>query len=213
MFLSVLLISALLLLFLLLLMPVDLEGRMVWDERPETRIRIGWFFGLVHKDLGGEEEEKEREPPEDDEKKNEKNKNKKRIDGREVLQILRIEGMPGRLEELVTGLVGALQIGFFRVHLRVGLVDPADTGRLLGLLWSMIAPLEAFFPMDVKIEPTFYEEVFGAEMAGAVRVWPFKAAPPVVRFLLSRPAWKAGWAVVDMRRDVSRKCSLMLTFT
>ena len=203
MFLSILLVSALLLLFLLLLTPVDLEGRMVWDERPETRIRIGWLFGLVHKDLGGEEEEGEREPPEDDEKKKtNKNKNKKRIDGREVLQIIRIEGMPGRLEELVTGLIGALRIRFFRVHLRVGLADPADTGRLLGLLWSMIAPLEAFFPMDAKIEPNFYEEVFGAEMAGVVRVWPIRAAPPVVRFLLSRPAWKAGWVVVDMRRDV-----------
>ncbi len=203
MFLSILLVSALLLLFLLLLAPVDLEGRMVWDNRPETRIRIGWLFGLVHKDLGGEEEEGEREPPEDDEKKKtNKNKNKKRIDGREVLQIIRIEGMPGRLEELVTGLIGALRIRFFRVHLRVGLADPADTGRLLGLLWSMIAPLEAFFPMDAKIEPNFYEEVFGAEMAGVVRVWPIRAAPPVVRFLLSRPAWKAGWVVVDMRRDV-----------
>ncbi len=203
MFHSILLVSALLLLFLLLLAPVDLEGRMVWDNRSETRIRIGWLFGLVHKDLGGEEEEGEREPPEDDEKKKtNKNKNKKRIDGREVLQIIRIEGMPGRLEELVTGLIGALRIRFFRVHLRVGLADPADTGRLLGLLWSMIAPLEAFFPMDAKIEPNFYEEVFGAEMAGVVRVWPIRAAPPVVRFLLSRPAWKAGWVVVDMRRDV-----------
>ncbi len=205
MFLSTLLVSALLLFFFLLLTPVDLEGRMVWNDRPETRIRIGWLFGLVHKDLGGEEEEKEREPPEDDEK---KKKNKKRIDGREVLQIIRIEGMPGRLEELATGLISALRIRFFRVHLRVGLADPADTGRLLGLLWSMIAPLEAFFPMDAKIEPNFYEEVFGAEMAGVVRVWPIRVAPPVVRFLLSRPAWKAGWAVVDMIRDVSRKSSL-----
>jgi len=203
MFLSIFLVLALLLLFLLLLTPVDLEGRMVWDERPETRIRIGWLFGLVYKDLGGEEEEKESEPSEDDEK-----KKKKKIDGREVLQIIRIEGMPGRLEELVTGLIGALRIRFFRVHLRVGLADPADTGRLLGLLWSMIASLEAFFPMDAKIEPNFYEEVFGAEMAGVVRVWPFRAAPPVVRFLLTRPAWKAGWAVVDMIRDVSRKSSL-----
>jgi hypothetical protein len=179
---------------------------MVWDERPETRIRIGWLFGLVHKDLGGEKEEKEREPPEDDEQKNKKKK--KKIDGREVLRILKIEGMSGSLEELVTGLIGALRIRFFRVHLRVGLADPADMGRLLGLLWSMIAQLEAFFPTDAKIEPTFYEEVFGAEMAGAVRVWPFRVAPPVVRFLLSRPAWKAGWVVVDMIRDVSRKSSL-----
>ncbi|MEA2045764.1 MAG: DUF2953 domain-containing protein [Euryarchaeota archaeon] len=204
MFLSILLVSALLLLFLLLLTPVDLEGRMVWDERPETRIRIGWLFGLVHKNIGGEGEEKERVPPEDNEKKNKK----KRIDGREVLQIIRIEGMPGRLEEMATGLIGALRIRFFRVHIRVGLADPADTGRLLGLLWSMIAPLEAFFPMDAKIEPNFYEEVFGAEMAGVVRVWPIRAAPPVVRFLLSRPAWKAGWVVVDMMRDVSRKSTI-----
>jgi len=101
--------------------------------------------------------------------------------------------MPGRLEELVTGLIGAFRIEFFRVHLRVGLADPADTGRLLGLLWSMIAPLEALSPMDAKIEPNFYEEIFGAEMAGAMRVWPIRVAPPVVRFLLSRPAWKAVW--------------------
>ena len=41
------------LLVLLLSVPIDLSFSLERDERFRSRGRIGWFFGLVGKDLGG----------------------------------------------------------------------------------------------------------------------------------------------------------------
>ncbi|HPE63598.1 MAG TPA: hypothetical protein PLQ49_05780, partial [Methanothrix sp.] len=65
---AALILQLLLLLFvlmaLLLLVPIDLEGRVSWGgDRPETRMRIGWLFGRLYKDVYscGEREPSERE--------------------------------------------------------------------------------------------------------------------------------------------------------
>ena len=47
------------LLVLLLSVPIDLSFSLEGDESFRSRVRIGWLFGLVGKDLGGGEKGKE----------------------------------------------------------------------------------------------------------------------------------------------------------
>jgi len=196
---------------LLLLVPIDLEGRVArGSDRPETRMRIGWLFGRLHKDvsIGGErgpsekgaehasekvEEEDEEEEHEEEEEEEEGEAGRGRGSFRIALEVLRTEGFLGNLSRLLGGLLGALQVRNLSIDIRIGLPDPAETGEAVGILSAALAPLEALAPVRARILPSFAEEEIAGSVEGGLRIWPIKALPPIARFLLSSPAWRAGW--------------------
>lgn len=195
------------LLALLLLVPIDLEGRVSrgWD-RPETRMKIGWLFGHLHKDVSGSADA-ERGPSEKGEeqapKKDEKKEKKAKVgpgSSKIALEVLRTEGFLGNLAHLLRGLFRAFKVQFFRIDLVVGLSDPADTGEAVGHLWAVLIPLEALTPLRARIEPTFSEEELAGSAEGKLRIWPYKTIPPLIVFLLSPPALRAGWKAIRAKR-------------
>jgi hypothetical protein len=194
------------LLDLLLLVPIDLEGRVSrGGDRPETRMKIGWLFGHLHKDVSGGAVE--REPSEKGEKqapkKDEKKEKKAKVgpgSSRIALEVLRTEGFLGNLAHLLRGLFGAIRVRSLEIDIRLGLPDPADTGEAVGLLWAILIPLEAVTPVRAKIEPTFSEEMLEGSAEGKLRIWPYKTVPPLIVFLLSPPTLRAGWKAIKAKR-------------
>jgi len=193
--------------FLLLLVPIDLEGRVVLGERPN--IRIGWLFGLIRKDLFDEitaEEETSEESEGAQERVAQKlpDETLESKDGcwncRDILSIIRTKGLIGNLKRLLKGLARALWVQHLCAHLQMGFEDPADTGQAAGYLWSAIGYLESLYPLDVKIEPSFYEVVLEGEGEGTLRIWPLLVVLPLLRFILSGPTLKATWKVIKIRR-------------
>ncbi|HPJ30299.1 MAG TPA: DUF2953 domain-containing protein [Methanothrix sp.] len=236
---AVLILQLLLLLFvllaLLLLAPIDLEGRVSWGEgAPQARMRIGWLFGRLHKDVisraerepsaRGEEEaapgkEAGREEGKEEEREEEKRKGEKDWEGgkeeeedkgaeggsglgssRIALDILRTEGFLGNLIHLLRGLFGVIQVHSLRVDLIVGLSDPADTGEAVGLLSAVLTPLESLTPLRARITPSFAEERLEGSAEGRLRIVPIKIFPPIIRFVLSPPTWRAGWRAIRAKR-------------
>lgn len=191
---------------LLLLVPIDLEGRVAMGRgAPETRMRIGWLFGRLHKDvsIGGErqpskkggEHASEKVEEEDEEEEHEEEGEARRGRGsfRIALEVLRTEGFLGNLSRLLRGLLGTLQLRSLSIDMRIGLPDPADTGEAVGLLSAALAPLEGFSPVRARIVPNFAGDEIAGSVDGGLRIWPIKAVPPIARFLLSSPPWRAGW--------------------
>ena len=196
--------------FLLLLVPIDIEGRVILGKRP--KVRVAWLFGLIRKDLfeetragkklfAQEREELQKEqaqklPAETPEK--EPESKGQGWSSRDILSIIRTKGLIGNLKRLLMGLARALRVRHIKARLRMGFEDPADTGLAAGYLWSMIGYLESHYPLDMKIEPSFYEEALEGEGEGALRIWPALIVLPLLQFLLSRPTLKATWDAIKI---------------
>ena len=196
----------------LLLVPIDIEGSVTLGDRP--KVRIQWLFGLIGKDLfeetgaGKEPSSEEREElgrreaqkqPAGTPKKERESKGQG-WSSREILSIIRTRGLIGNLKRFLKGLAGAIRVKRFRARLRMGLEDPADTGMAAGYLWSMIGCLESLHPLDVRIEPSFHEEVLEGEVEGALRIWPALGVLPLLRFSLSRPMLRAARQAIRIMR-------------
>ncbi len=194
------------LLALLLLVPIDLEGRVSRGrDQPETRMKIGWLFGHLHKDVsGGAVEREPSEKGEEQAPKKDEKKEKKAKGGpgssRIALEVLRTEGFLGNLAHLLRGLFGAIRVQSLKIDIKLGLSDPADTGEAVGLLWAVLIPLEALAPLRARIEPTFSEEMLEGSAEGKLRIVPIKIIPPLIVFLLSPPALRAGWKAIRAKR-------------
>jgi hypothetical protein len=203
----------LLILLCLLLVPIDLEGRVTrGGERPGTEMRVGWLFGRLHKDvfIGGE-----RKPPERrDDQSSEKGEYEEEVVEEEgngeagrgrgsislALEVLRTEGFFGNLARLLRGLLKVLRIRTLTIDMMIGLSDPAETGEAVGLLAAALVPLEALAPVRARIVPNFAEEVVAGSAEGTIRIVPIRIVPPLARFLISPPTWRAGWRAASAWR-------------
>lgn len=199
------------LLALLLLAPIDLEGRVArGGSDPQTRMRIGWLFGHLHKDvfsaaaerkpsMGGEEKKNGEEGAGRDE--GEEKKPKGGLSSSSAaLELLRTEGFLRNLMRLLKGLFGTVRVQFLKIEIKLGLEDPADTAEAVGLLWAVLIPLESLSPIRSRIVPSFSEEVLEGSFEGRLRIVPIKIIPPLARFLLSPPTWRAGFRAIRARR-------------
>jgi len=186
-FLTALTVVLFIILFSLFFIPVDLKLHLSLGESPRFRMRFGWLFGLIWKEV----------------RNGEKRPKKARVEefrgGRTILGILRTEGFIKNLLVLLKEIITSLKIAGLRTRLRVGLADPADTGLLLALIWPSFLYLKSRFPIEERIEPSFDEEVLEGYMEGVIRLWPFKLIVPFLRFALSLPTLRAIKTLMVMR--------------
>jgi len=198
--------SVLLLIFLFLLVPIEMELKFSKVERSLLTVRVGWLFGHVWKDINGENITSSEKPFDSNElmvdgKGDQKRSDDTKIRIQEILQILKIVGFFQNLERLVRELTYAVQFKFFKTDLKVGFADPADTGQFFGFIWPSIILLEELHPLEARIEPSFQKEIFEGWAAGSLRIWPFKAIYPLFKFIFSKPTIKATWNLLEFRRE------------
>jgi len=159
---------------------VDVYGR------PEFRMRLAWFFGLVSKEITKNEKKPEYKKEED----NGKGKPGKRGPGaKTILKILRARGLLGQIKLLLKGILSAPRTKDLAADLKVGLGDPADTGLLFVFIGPATSFLGSYFPDRIKVRPSFADEaVLEGSLHGTLRLRPVQLIPPLLRFVLSLPA-------------------------
>jgi hypothetical protein len=90
----------------------------------------------------------------------------------------------------VQDLVAAAHLAL-RLDLRLGLGDPADTGRL----WAVVGPLAVMAQdlrsVQLRIEPEFMEPVLEFEAEGRMRFMPLRLVALAIAFALSPAAIRA----------------------
>ena len=184
------------LLVLLLSVPIDLSFSLEGDESFRSRVRIGWLFGLVGKDLGGGEKGKE---PKQEKKPRKQGRRSKRSP-RPFLAAVRTGGFPRHSLRFARRMLRAIRVRELNLGLQVGLGDPAETGRLLGLMSPVAACVDAVPRFHMSVEPDFNEETFWGYCNGSVRIYPIRMVPPIVLFALSLTSFRGFKAMLGARR-------------
>ena len=157
-----------------LFIPVDMMLDLDTAGDGGAKMRMGWLFGLVWKDI----RRRKRKKPE-------KLKKRKR-NIRPLLSILRTRDLPAKALTLARQMLGCIKVRQLDADLRVGLDDPADTAILWSVLWPAVIPLSSSGPVIFRIEPAFDEAAFDVSVRGRMRLIPIQTVGPVIRFIFSR---------------------------
>ncbi len=82
--------------------------------------------------------------------------------------------------------------------MRLGLGDPADTGRLWAFLGPLNAAAQNLRNAEVRIEPEFVDPTFEFEINGRVRLVPLQFLALATAFALSPPSIRA-WRTLRIK--------------
>ena len=178
---------------LLLAVPLGMAFDFRGVEGLAGQVRVGWLFGLVRFRVDVPRRAKAR-PSKRAERKVEKARSKPKAPGRprDVFAVIRQAAFRARLHRFAQDLVRAAHAHDLYLHLRLGLGDPADTGRL----WALLGPLNALVQnlpnAQVRIEPEFVDPVLEFETRGRLLVIPLQIMALSIAFALS-PASIRAW--------------------
>lgn len=177
----------------LLAVPVGVAFRLEGLEPFAGGITIRWLFGLVRIRVPVPGARKPpRKPSAERKARRRRARPKARSRGARVLAALGRADFRERVHRLALDLVRVAHPSRLRLRMRLGLGDPADTGRL----WAVVGPLSAasqgWRGADVSIEPEFVEPVLEFRTRGELLVVPLQVLALAVSFALS-PASIRAW--------------------
>ena len=115
-----------------------------------------------------------------------------------VVAALRQAAFRQRVSRLVKDLVRAAHLRGLRLRIRLGLGDPADTGRLWAFFGPLTAVMQNLLDADLQIEPDFMDPVFEFEAEGRMLLIPLQILILVLGFALS-PASLRVWRTLKGR--------------
>lgn len=189
-------VAVLLGLLALLAVPFDLAFRFRGVEAFEGRIAIRWLFGLLRFEFLIPWSAKGRTRKRPAKATRAHTRATGRTDGRaKALGLLRREDFRRRTFRLLRDLARAAHLHHLGIWMRLGLGDPADTGRL----WAIVGPLNAMAQSlrnaEVWIEPQFIEPALEFDARGRVELVPLQLLALLIGFALS-PASLRAWRAV-----------------
>jgi hypothetical protein len=176
-------------LLFLLAIPVELAFSVQRREgKQRVRGTFGWLFGLVRLPLGKPKAQVKSRPAARPKATRSK---PRRGGGRRVWVMLRSKGFGWRVLRLVRDLLRRIHIFELSVKIRLGLDDPADTGRL----WAFVGPIAAMLALPpvarIVIEPEFSTETLEVDGKGHIRIIPIQLLCVALFFLLSPATLRA----------------------
>jgi len=191
----VLLVIAILptLLLVLLCVPITVAFRVGSTKEIRGHVIFRWLFGLTrfqlslpvgakagqhHKRTSGE--------------KTVKRKSKPGGKVRSALTLLKQGPFRQRAIRFIRSLLGAIHGRDLYLRMRIGLGDPADTGRLWGFLGPVAGIAANFHSAEVRIEPEFADPVLEIESHGEFRLIPLQCIGLAAAFVMS-PASLHAW--------------------
>jgi len=178
-----------LVLIVLLAVPVTVVYRLNWERRLQGEASLQWLFGLVRlrlptsragKPATGKKRLKDKTEP----------KPKAARNKRDLLAALRQKAFRQRMLRFTRQLWHAFRKRDLQLRIRVGLGDPADTGRLWALFGPVSGLLTNIEDASVELEPDFVDAVFELDSRGSVSVIPLQLLYLMLGLLLSPPFWR-----------------------
>jgi len=178
----------------LLAIPVDFEFDVERREAFHGRIAVAWMFGLVRIPIRAG-----RGKPKTVKRK--QKRRKRRLPGvRRFLRVIRRSSFRRRVLRLVIDLVRALHVRDARLHVWIGLDDPADTGMLCAWVVPVLAILRQHTEADLLLFPDFEEFCFEASGHGEIRISPLAMIWVLALFVISPSTLHAGWTMLSQSR-------------
>lgn len=173
----------------LLAVPVELRGRAAGEASWSWTVQIRWLFGLVRIERSSREVRAARV--------RKAAAAKKPSETRRPPQVpawIRDRAVWRRAVKLLRSSLRGVRVRLLDANLTLGLPDPADTGRLFGVLLPAMLLVRPRVP-DVAIAPDFERAGLAGTAAGDVRVVPLRMLAPAVAFgaWLGLHLWRERW--------------------
>lgn len=185
--------ALLVLLGLMLAIPLQLAFSVQGIEGFHARIRMRWLFGALKFDTRMPRLAQRRASPARSRVAAHVRpaKDRRRHSHDRWLAALRQAPFRRRLLRLLADLYRAAHLSPLRLQARLGLGDPADTGRL----WALIGPLGAWAQgqsgAQIRIEPEFVDAVIEFDADGCLRLIPIQLLGLVLAFAVSPESIRA----------------------
>ena len=185
----------LLLVVILLTLPVSLTYQLSFKETLSARIRLNWAFGLVRADVSPDLEKPGSHKPESARKKAAR---QSRSQGRKTnfMAAIREPSFRRRVYRFVSDVWQAIHKQNVRLLVRLGLGDPADTGRLWAILGPLSGVLTRLRDIRIAIEPDFLDSTLEVDSSGTIRMIPLRIVVIVLGLFFSPPVWRG---ILSMR--------------
>ena len=174
---------------LLLAMPLTLTYQCSWKRTLSADLRLNWAFGLVRADVSPDLTKPESdEPKAADRKAGRRSKSQGR--NTKFMTAIRQTPFRRRMFRFVSDVWRAIKKKDVRLLVRLGLGDPADTGRL----WAALGPLSGMASrlrdIRIAIEPDFLDSTLEVDSSGTVRMIPLQLAIIALGLLFSPAIWR-----------------------
>lgn len=188
----------LLVLVALLAIPVMVTFQVSWQQTLQGRVTLHWAFGLVRIQIRSMQSTPPSVAGEAPRKK--VGRGKRSAPKRTNLSaVVRQKAFRRRIFRFMSDVWHALHKTDVTLRVRVGLGDPADTGRLWAVVGPVAGMLSNIREATVEIEPEFIDATFELESRGTIRFIPLQLIYLVAALLLSPPLWQG---IKRMRRAV-----------
>ncbi|MEJ2130016.1 MAG: DUF2953 domain-containing protein [Woeseiaceae bacterium] len=181
----------------LLAIPVTLTYQFSWKQEPSARLRLKWAFGLVRADVTPDLAKPGPDKPGAAGKKAAR-RGKQKARKTNFLAAIRQASFRRRVIRFVSDLWRTIHKKNVRLLVRLGLGDPADTGRL----WAVLGPLSGMLvrlrEIRIKVEPDFLDQTLEVDSSGTIRMIPLQVVIIVFGLLFSPSIWRG---IMSMRRS------------
>jgi hypothetical protein len=182
------------LLIALLAVPLTVAFSIHRIEEIRGLIRFRWLFGLVRFQLRIPRaiKARPRPAPASGEKAESARQEKQKGNAGGMYSLIKQPAFRRRVYKFIRDMLRATHARDLFLRLRIGLGDPADTGRL----WAIVGPIAGMArnirSAAVRIEPEFTDPVFEVESHGQFRLVPIQLIALTAAFLLS-PTMLRAW--------------------
>jgi hypothetical protein len=176
----------LLLLLALLAIPLTLSFEVAWCKSLSGKLRLYWLFGLVRIPITVSPTA----PPSPEKSSAAKHSRPGARAPREnthLFAMIRQKPLRRRFFRYLRDCWRAIGKKDVALRLRIGLGDPADTGRLWALLGPIAGMLANNRETTLQLEPEFFDPVFELEGHGDIRLIPLQLIYLTLGLLLSAP--------------------------
>jgi hypothetical protein len=189
--------TVLLLAAALLAVPVRLVVRVERAERLHALWRVRWLFGLVDVQSGWPRPPRPPTPPTPEQPRKAKPKPLRKA--RRALAVVRTPGLGRRALRLLNDLRRQIKVEAFDLQAEFGFDDPADTGRLCGVLAPVQAVASASGLTNLRWRPNFTGAALAGNAGATLRMRPLSVVRVIGAFFCSRPVFRALWTWISRR--------------
>ncbi len=182
----------------LLAIPFDVKFKIHRHEEFYSDFAVQWLFGIVKFNIPNQRTQKPDNQPHTTKKR--KKAKKKPANFGAAKDLFWNARFRYRFFKFVKDMIKTIHLAGFYIRLRLGLDDPADTGRLWGYLGPLAAFLSNFSNSMVQLEPDFQTEVVYLDSRGRMRIVPIQVIFTVFAFLFSPTTISALWKVFAQGR-------------
>jgi hypothetical protein len=122
-----------------------------------------------------------------------------RLSARTFVSVVRVPGLSTLFRILLARLAASVRLIRFAGWLRLGLGDPADTGRMWALASSLVLLANRCPRVEFGLEPEFSGPCLHGVLSGTIRFYPFRFAYGIASTLFSATAIRVALAVLRTR--------------